>query len=62
MKHRYLFQKVAGSRARPGGVLAGYFASKEAANRYHFHSSGYVRRVKVPTDLHVDVFGERNEY
>lgn len=55
MKTRYLFQKVSGSRSRPCGVLAGYFASKEEANRYHT-GGGYVRRVRVPVDLQVEVW------
>ena len=55
MKTRYLFQKVAGSRSRPGGVLPGYFASSFEANRYHSAVSGYVRRVKVPVDLKVEI-------
>lgn len=56
MKNRYLFQKVAGTRARPGGVLAGYFASSVEANRYHSATSGYVRRVRVPVDLNVEIW------
>lgn len=56
MKTRYLFQKVAGSRSRPGGVLPGYFASKETANWYHSAVSGYVRRVRVPVDLKVEIW------
>lgn len=55
MKNHYFYQFVAGTRRHPAGVMNGYFLRAENARRYH-SCAGYVRRVSVHPDLHINVF------